>query len=265
MWNVLRDIWRHPSNKSQRVRAIARGVRFQVRGHLLHKPTLARVGTRSYVWAHLHRSASSLAVYANPPDHPEMLVWRDQLRPGDVFIDVGANIGAYAIWAAEIGATVIALEPAPDTCELLRENVRLNGYDIDVRECAAGAEDGHARFTRDQDVVNRLDPCGAATVAVVALDSIIGDTTVAGMKVDVEGFEIEVLRGCRRALAERRIRLLQLEWNTTSEAATGTDRKELAALLGGYGYELLRPDASGELVNAGASPPYGRDVFCRPR
>ena len=40
-----------------------------------------------------------------------MLVWQQALRPGDLFVDVGANIGSYAIWAADLGADVIALEP----------------------------------------------------------------------------------------------------------------------------------------------------------
>jgi FkbM family methyltransferase len=44
-----------------------------------------------------------------------MQVWRQALRGGGLFLDVGANVGAYTIWAAECGAEVIALEPAADT------------------------------------------------------------------------------------------------------------------------------------------------------
>ena len=54
-----------------------------------------------------------------------------------------------------------------------------------------------------------------------AIDSIVGKRTVAGMKVDVEGFEIDVLRGCERALSEHRVRSIQLEWNATSIQAVG--------------------------------------------
>ena len=68
---------------------------------------------------------------------------------------------------------------------------------------------------------------------------------VVGMKVDVKGFEIEVLRGSARALAERRISLIQIEWNAMSERALGTDRRPLADLLAKHGYLLYRPDLTG--------------------
>ena len=76
---------------------------------MLRRRTLARLGDRSVLWAGLHRPGASKVVYANPPDHPEMIVWRRVLRPGDLFLDVGANVGSYTIWAGELGADVIAL------------------------------------------------------------------------------------------------------------------------------------------------------------
>ena len=62
-----------------------------------------------------------MTVYGNPPNYPEMVTWRQVLRPADLFVDVGANIGSYSIWAGEMGANVIALEPADDTFALLSE------------------------------------------------------------------------------------------------------------------------------------------------
>ena len=193
-----------------------------------------------------------------------MLTWRKFLRPGDLFVDVGANVGSYSIWAAELGAEVIALEPAEDTFALLEENVALNGYPIKAIRAAAGATQGSARFTHGQDCVNRLHPNGATETEVLTLDSIVGDRIVSGMKVDVEGFEIDVLRGCERALSEHRVRLLQLEWNGTSMQAVGTDRRPVARLLEEFGYGLYCADRSG-----GLSPlndlRFRPDVFARPR
>jgi FkbM family methyltransferase len=134
------------------------------------------------VWADLYRTAASKVVYANPPDHPEMLTWRQVLLPGDLFIDVGANIGSYTIWTAELGAEVIALEPAKDTFALLTENVALNGYSVEPIEVAAGSACGMTRFTAGRDCVNLLDPEGSVETMMVTIDSIIGDRTVAGMK-----------------------------------------------------------------------------------
>jgi FkbM family methyltransferase len=260
---ILKFVWGHPANEGARARALVRAVRFQASGRLLGRRTLARLGQRSVVWADLHRTGASKVVYANPPDHPEMLVWQQVLQPGDVFVDVGANIGSYAIWAADLGAEVIALEPAEDTFGLLRENIALNDYSIKAIQAAAGAVCGTARFTIGQDTVNQMDPDGIAEAAMVTIDSVIEDRTVAGMKVDVEGFEIEVLLGCERALSEHRIRLIQLEWNRASQYAMGADRQPVADLLAAHGYSLFRPGSSGHLAPL-ADVSFGPDVFAQP-
>lgn len=206
---------------------------------------------------------ASKVVYANPPDHPEMLVWRQLLRRGDLFVDVGANIGSYSIWAGELGAEVVALEPASDTFALLEENIALNGYRILAVRAAAGPTRATVRVTSGRDTVNRISPAGEAEADMVTLDSMVGERVVAGLKIDVEGFEIEVLRGCERALSERRIRLIQLEWNAASADAVGTDRRPLADLLARHGYRLCRPRSDGvlePLTDVG----FGADVFAVP-
>jgi FkbM family methyltransferase len=261
--NVVRFVLTHPANEGERVRALLRSARFQARGRVLRRRTLARLGERSAIWADLHRHAASKVVYANPPDHPEMLVWQRVLRPGDLFVDVGANVGSYAIWAGELGAEGVALEPAADTYALLVENVALNGYPITTIQAAAGAVAGTARFTSGRDTVNRLDQEGSVEATVMTIDSIVGNRLVAGMKIDVEGFEIDVLRGCENALSEHRIRLIQLEWNATSKAAVGGDRQSVADLLDRYRYSLFRPDCTGVLRPL-SDPSFGPDVFACP-
>jgi FkbM family methyltransferase len=260
---VIRYVWGHPANAGHRPRALIRLVCYQARARLLRHRVIARLGERSRLWVDLHRTAASKVLYANPPDLPEMLVWRHVLRGGDLFVDVGANVGTYTIWAAECGAQVMALEPATDTFGLLLENVALNGYRVAAIQAAAGDRCGVARFTAGRDTVNRLDPDGPVETRLVTVDSLIGGRHVVGMKVDVEGFEIDVLRGCARALSERRIGLIQLEWNATSLLALGTDRHPVADLLARHGYQLFRPDPQGRLAPA-TDPGFGADVFARP-
>jgi FkbM family methyltransferase len=258
--SVTGYIWGHPANDGQKVRALLRSVRFQIRGRMEGRPTLARLGAKSYVWAYPHRTGASKVIYANPPDYAEMLAWRRALRPGDLFLDVGANVGSYSIWAAELGAKVIALEPSEDTFRLLLENIALNGYEIDAIQAAAGAECGLANFTEGQDCVNRFDAEGTVQTEVVTIDSLIGNRLVAGMKIDVEGSEIDVLLGSSRALAQQRIRLIQLEWNSASQEAVGMDRLPVANLLTRYGYHLYRPNSQGTLVPV-RDASFGPDVF----
>lgn len=241
-------------------------VRFQLRGRLLHRRTLATIGTRSKLWAELHFTSSSRAVYANPPDWPQMLVWMRHPLADGLFVDVGANVGLYSLLAAELGAQVIALEPGRDAHLRLVENAALNGYAIDARRVVAADRPGELRFTQDRDAVNRIAKEGEVgeSIAAVTLDDLLDGRTAAGVKIDVEGFERLVLHGASRALAERRIGLLQLEWNPHSVEALGEDREPVARLLSDAGYELLRPDWSGTLGTA-TDPEMGEDVFARPR
>jgi FkbM family methyltransferase len=260
---VVRYVWAHPSNSGKRLRALLRAARYQARVRLLRRRAVARLGERSLLWVDPHRTAASMVLYANPPDLPEMLAWRRALRDGGLFVDVGANVGTYTIWAAEQGAEVIAIEPAADTFGLLEENIALNGYPVTAVRAAAGDHCGSARFTAGLDAGNSLAPDGPVVTDLVTVDSLIGDRRVTGMKVDVEGFEIDVLRGAARALADRRIGLIQIEWNQASTFAVGTDRRPIAELLAGYGYRLFRPDATGRLAPV-SDPGFGADVFASP-
>lgn len=265
---VVRSVWSHPGNRGRRLRTLAGAARFQLRGRLLGRPTEIRLGERSRILAHLHVYGSSKAVYGNPPDWPEMEVWRRALEPGGLFVDVGANIGAYSILAAELGADVVALEPGTEALRHLRENVALNGYPVTVMAAAAGDRPGRSPFTSDRDLANRLVPGGdgggEVTVPVVTIDSVVGDRRVAGLKIDVEGAERLVLEGAGRALRDRRIDLIQIEWNDCSERFFGEGRDRIARLLGSCGYELLRPTSEGVLVPV-EEPALGADVFARPR
>jgi FkbM family methyltransferase len=260
---IVRYVWGHPANAGRRTRALARAVRYQAMSRLLGRRALARLGERSRLWVDPHRTAASMVLYANPPDLPEMLVWRRALRGGTLFVDVGANVGTYTVWAAEHGAEVIALEPAADTFSLLKENIALNGYRVTAVRAAAGDHCGTARFTVGLDAGNSLALDGAAVTELVTIDSLVGDRRVSGMKIDVEGHELDVLRGAVRALADQRIDLIQIEWNEMSRFAVGTDRRPVAELLAGYGYRLYRPDPAGCLVPV-EDPGYGADVFASP-
>jgi hypothetical protein len=116
-------------------------------------------------------------------------------------------------------------------------------------------------FTSGQDCVNHLDPAGDVQVDVITVDDLLRGRIASGVKIDVEGHEMDVLSGCMESLASHRIGLLQIEWNRSSEMAVGTDRAPIADLLTGFGYRLYRPTPEGLLMDAGSRPAYGPDVF----
>lgn len=260
--HVASYVWTHPANRKHRVRALARAVTFQMRGRLGRR-TLTAIGSNAHMWALLHHSAASNAVYANPPDWNEMQAWACILRPGDLFVDVGANVGTYALWAADHGAVVIAVEPDPRAAALLRENVALNNLPITVIEAALGSKVGSLMLTEGNDTTNHMLPDGSTggqRVRAQTLDALLRGRAARGVKIDVEGAERIVLEGALECLAAGRIDVLQLEWNSTSAALLGEDRAPVAAILAAHGYSLHRPDRHGILRPVDGIP-FGPDVF----
>ena len=261
------EAFRHPGNRGHRVRAVLRALRFLARG-LVGRTTIVPLGHSSRVVADARETNSPKAVVNAIPDRPEMLVWMKRLGKGDLFVDVGANVGLYSIVAAEAGADVIAIEADRGTAERLRENLRLNGYGAEIVEKAVSDRSGSGRLTTGLDSYNHLvlDDSPGLSIATTTLDEVIGKRTVAGMKIDVQGAEMLVLQGARTLLQEQRIRCLQMEWNGLSTELLGEPRSMIANLLQGFGYVMHRAEESGDLRPAHDDIAEGRrDMFALPR
>lgn len=266
----------HPANAAHPWRRLGSAAYFQASGRLAKRRRVVPIGTRSRMWADVHHGSSVKVASANPPDWNEMLAWRKLVQPGDLFIDVGANVGAYTLWIADLGARPVAIEPDPTARALLSENLALNGYSVEVLAVALAAEPGIMRLTSGLDGANHLvtsgkGPFGSANdqfpsqdVRVETLDRILGNRMAAGVKIDVEGAELLVLEGARQALQQRRIACLQLEWNAMSGHVLGHTRQSTAEFLTSLGYELFRPDRYGTLHPLRDGGTYGADIFAKP-
>ena len=125
------------------------------------------------------------------------------LRPGDVAIDAGANLGIWSLLAAKRGAKVQAFEPVPAMAARLRKHA---GSSVTVNEFALGAEHGSLPFfavpdgnTGASSLAHHHDASVETQVDVIPLDEVIDRADF--LKVDVEGAEILVFRGARRLLS----------------------------------------------------------------
>jgi FkbM family methyltransferase len=121
-----------------------------------------------------------------------------RFRPGEVFVDVGANVGAYSLRAASQGMTVHSFEPNPENVKVLRRNCEINGLSIDLHECALGSSEGTASLAPNG-AASRISDAGDLRVQVRTLDSFHLPRADL-LKVDVEGYELEVLQGAVETL-----------------------------------------------------------------
>ncbi|MCA1834592.1 MAG: FkbM family methyltransferase [Actinobacteria bacterium] len=190
----------------------------------------------------------------------ELSLVRSLLRPGDVVIDVGAHVGYYALHAARrVGPSgeVHAFEPVGANAARLRENIELNGFrNVVVNECAAGASAGRARFgvvkIEGESGWSSLLVAGRETaddieIDVVTLDDYVVSAslpTVSFIKIDVQGNELDVLRGAA-SLLERFGPDVMCEAEVYWLEATGRSPAELLGFMRGLGYRAWGVPARG--------------------
>ena len=190
-------------------------------------------------------SASLWTDKSDVPDDERFL--KGFLRPGQVVVDVGANIGTHSIVSAiQVGATgrVYAVEAHPVTARFLRENIRLNELDLIVKvmNVAVGETSGEAMFSDQRsDDQNCILPksTGGISVRVAPLDSLIAAGPIDLIKIDVEGFELMVLRGALATLS--RTRAIYFEAWDRHFTRYGYCFAELWDLLNSQGFKVVHP------------------------
>jgi FkbM family methyltransferase len=124
-----------------------------------------------------------------------------RFRPGEVFVDVGANVGAYSLRALSRGMTVYSFEPNPENVKILKRNAEINHLAVNALEFALGEKEGTVKMSQNG-ATSRIVEEGIE-VSVRTLDS-FNIPKVDLLKVDVEGFELEVFRGAKETLARCR-------------------------------------------------------------
>lgn len=167
-----------------------------------------------------------------------------------MLLDVGANIGVYTLVAAVgHGARVVAVEPSLINAAALRANVALNpDVRVDVHEIALSDRSGSGLLTATSDepgatgVVRAADEAAPGlAVRVDTVDHLVATGAMplpTHVKVDIDGGEVEAVRGMERCLAERRLRSLIVETRTPERRAA------LEADLARHGFVGHRSDSA---------------------
>jgi FkbM family methyltransferase len=164
-------------------------------------------------------------IYAGLHEFTDMAFTVHFLRRDDVFVDIGANIGSYTLLASGVcRAKTIACEPDPQTMALLRRNIDINDLHghVALVQAALGAENGQVGFTIGRDTANHVasnNEGRTRRVFMRTLDSIVASTPPTMIKIDVEGYEAEVLRGAGAVLSSPVLRAVITEGQRPTDIA----------------------------------------------
>lgn len=153
-------------------------------------------------------NVSSLFIYTDVPDRQEVAILRKNSNNKTVFIDIGANIGSYSILLMDRVRNILAFEPHPFTNSRCKMNFILNGYsEENVFQLAVSDKNKKVNFS-DYGGSSSLNSIISANNKGIAVDAITFDRFVIKhklsksdeyiVKIDVEGFEYEVIKGAEK-------------------------------------------------------------------
>jgi len=181
-------------------------------------------------------------------------IFLDKISEGDIVIDVGANIGYFSLLAAKkIGPTgkIIAVEPLEQANNWLKKNFQINNFEnCEVLEVAIGDKQGIMKMYKKSKSSEMaiMDPGISKTNLLVSgeieidtLDNIISKKKIDRvnlLKIDVEGFEYEMLLGCKESFKEKKIQNIICEVHGKYLKNRGIDEQKIYLLLEENGFKI---------------------------
>jgi FkbM family methyltransferase len=190
-------------------------------------------------------------------ERPVLAELLGELRPDDVFYDVGANIGLYACLVADrVDKPVVAFEPHPRNADRLAENARLNDTQIALHRIALAASDGTADLTLAPGFgPDRLGSAGHTLLtdyhrdtetSEIEVSKRRGDDLISAtdlpqptvLKIDVEGAEADVVAGLEETLSQPECRLVYCETHEERLEAQGHSASGLRDTFEEHGFSV---------------------------
>ena len=253
--DTLHFIWSHPLNLGHQISAIKKFLMWQIGIRVFGgQKTIAWVDDSKF---RIGQGDTGLTgnLYTGFMEWRDMLFVLHALTPEMTFVDVGANLGAYSILASKVvGAKSIAFEPLPDTAKRLREQLHLNQIEdlVTVMNCGVGSQNGVLAFTNSEDTRNRVsssrDGGEVTQVPVVTLDSAIDHAGPMILKIDVEGYEYEVLKGAEVLLSSGEVQAILIEVNCEG-GYYGSSKEQIHELITSHGFIPVTYDPLKRKIN----------------
>lgn len=188
------------------------------------------------------------------PEQSVKKIFLENIASGDVVIDVGANIGDYALIASkkvENSGKVLAFEPLSETFSILKRNLLLNEIMhcqpfqkavgekpdiVNLYKSNASGTMGHLDSSLNgQNLIKKSE------VEVITIDDLLNSNNIKNvnmMKIDVEGFEHEVLLGCLQSFKEKKIKKILCEVHFKYLESKGKSAETIYDLLREYNFNI---------------------------
>jgi FkbM family methyltransferase len=248
---IFNSVWQNPGNRGQRLFRLGRAAAWQMEKRLWRRPRTVRLSNGVLFVAHPDCVVSSALTYANWPEFHELQFVRRFLQREDAIIDVGANVGHVSLLLSDLltSENIFAFEPTPVSFRRLQENWRANAWPTtNLFQAAVGQSAGVVLIpdTSSPETKNAVAPANrdvaAVEVPLVSLDEYRqrwSGRRIGLLKIDVEGYEPQVLQGANQMLRSDRPRLIMFE------SLGGDVDATISATLANAGYAIFQLDQGG--------------------
>lgn len=170
-------------------------------------------------------------------ERPVLRKFLNDLDESDIVWDVGANFGPYSVFSANIADTVVAFEPHPEAVEMLERNRALNEAGFEIREYALGSETTTQTIETSGTTEHHVtEEGGEHSIKIETADSQTPTPTV--VKIDVEGYEADVIDGAGELLDREKPRLWFIEIHPTQLESYGREPSDVIDRLHEHNYEI---------------------------
>lgn len=232
--------------------------------HPKAKPLLVQLHKGLQIFLYPKVLNSAVPFYYGTHDPNELVLLERVVKSGQVFVDVGANMGLYSLFASRLvgeTGTVLAVEPSAREYQRLLDHIALNrAHNIRARRVALAEREGTTHLlvaTEEDSGLNSLGPFGlegthlerVEEVPTKRLDTLVAEEglpRVDVIKIDVEGAEMRVLQGAQHTLQTFRP-LLIVELSDRTLRMQGATSSQVRSFLRDAGYRLYRFDENSGL------------------
>ena len=205
-------------------------------------------------------------------EYRDMMFLLHSLKASEIFVDVGANAGAYSVLASKVvRAKSIAYEPIPETLNVLKDQLQINYIEsnVTIRNVGVGDKEGTLSFTNNKDTMNQVsldeENENVIKVKVTTLNSELSTDEKYFLKIDVEGFEYNVIKGASELLRKDCVSAIIVESNGRGSSYGYSDEDTHKTLIS-YGFTPISYDPlsrSLKKLNDEEIEPVGNTIYIK--
>jgi FkbM family methyltransferase len=249
VYNTIRFIVNHPITNQHKLKSVFNYFKWQLLIRLVELDFVYKFVDSTYLILSKGLKGATGNLYVGLHEFEFMGFTLHFIREDDLFCDIGANIGTYTLLASGVcDAKSISIEPIKKTFNRLNKNILFNELSdkVELINIGLGSEKGKINFTNNTDTMNRVATISdnieiTECVEVNTLNNVCYSRKPNLIKLDVEGYELNVLKGSNSVLSSSELMAIIIELNENNDSF-GYSSKEIDSYLNEYGFYRYRYD-----------------------